>query len=578
METQMDIPKHVVTLLVAIALLPVGAAEAEPDKVFVKGKRDTSEVVIKGVRDPSAWIRVESQHFVIYSDSDSEQVIDLANNLERLDFVLRMYLKPFLIRQTEPPKLTLYFQDRLDWPPGLGKFPVEAVGLVDGCVSGTQAFTFSQGRMWKSTNASLLKDDGDFTLSSIFALYSGNFVHRHTNIRGPIWFMWGLSVYFGGVRFTDNQMVVGRPAVATADSMKRLDYGNDNLIFLTYDDVLRTNLSRDFFGRVQRSPKPTPRILARAEFQSRSFNLAHYMLSSADHRDKMAQYLELVNNGRDGGAAFADVFGLSGFQLATTMSYYRRTQMKVIKVNFPELPAARINVTRLSRIEGEFILDNAALKDCPTSDNGKQILQRVQVAAAAARAVDFAQVTLSRAQIDWGDPRDAIPYLAGAAQREPYNDEIRYLLGMAYLKLAETASVDKRELLTAAKSSLTEAALLAPETPGISYALFRAGLMDPDMPLEKTMALAVDAWRQGHDVSIFARAAALAQAWLGNAAGAYEAFNTLSRNWNDPESAKWAVQWLKLLEQGVTQDNLLTEMRQLPPTSSGNRLIYYDLR
>jgi len=572
------IRKHIVTLLLAIALLPVGAAEAEPDKVFVKGKRDTAEVVIKGVRDPSAWIRVESQHVVIYSDSDREEVIDLANNLERLDYVLRMYLKPYLIRQKDPPKLTLYFQDRFDWAQGLGKFPVETVGLVDGCVSGTQAFTFDQGRMWKSTNASLLKDDGDSTLSSIFALYSGNFVYRHTDIRAPMWFMGGLRVYFGGVRFTDDQMVVGRPAVATADSMKRLDYGNDHLIFLTYDDVLRSYMPREFTGRVQRSQKVTSRILAHAEFQSRSFNLVHYMLSSADHRDKMAQYLELVNNGRDGGAAFADVFGLSGLQLATAMSYYRRTQMKVIKVDFPELPAARINVTRLSRIEGEFILDNAALKDCPTPDNGKQILQRVQAAAAAARAVGFAQVTLSRAQIDWGNPRDAIPYLADAAQREPYNDEIRYLLGMAYLKLAGTASVDKRELLTAAKSSLTEAALLAPGTPGISYALFRAGLMDPDSPLEKTMALAVDAWRQGHDVSVFARAAALAQAWLGNAAGAYQAFNTLARNGDDPESAEWAVQWLELLEQGVTHDSLLTEMRQLPPASPGIRVMYFDLR
>lgn len=574
----MDILKHVVALLVAIVLLPASAAEVAPDKEIVKGKHDTSEVVIKGVRDPSAWIRVESQHLVIYSDSDAEQVIDLANNLERLDYVLRMYLKPFLIRQTAPPKLTLYFQDRFDWAPGLGKFPADAVGLIDGCVSGTQAFSFNQGRMWKSTNASLLKDDGDATLSSIFALYSGNFVYRHTDIRGPMWLMGGLKVYFGGVRFTDNQMVVGRAAVATADSMKRIDYGNEHLFFLTYDDVLRSYLPHEYAGRVQRGQKVTPQVLAQAEFQSRAFNLAHYMLSSADNRDKMAQYLELVNNGRDGGAAFADVFGLSGFQLTTAMSYYRRTQMKVIKVDFPELPAARIDTTRLSRVEGEFVLDNAALKDCPTPDSGRQMLQRVQAAAAAVRGVDFAQMTLSRAQVDWGNPRDAIPYLAGAAQRDPYNDEIRYLLGMAYLKLAGATTADKRELLAAARSSLTEAALLAPETPGIAYALFRVGLMDPDTPLEKTMPLAVDAWRQGHDVSLFARGAALAQAWLGNATGAYEAFNTLAGTGEDPENAKWAVQWLKLLEQGVTRDGLLAEMRQLPPASPGIRVMYFDLR
>jgi hypothetical protein len=80
-------------------------------------------------------------------------VIELVNNLQRLDYMLCMYLKPFLIRQTEPPKLTLYFQDRFDWAPGLGKFPVDTVDLIDSYVSGTQAFAFNQGRIWKSTNA-----------------------------------------------------------------------------------------------------------------------------------------------------------------------------------------------------------------------------------------------------------------------------------------------------------------------------------------------------------------------------------------------------------------------------------------
>jgi hypothetical protein len=570
--------RHVFSFLIACALLPAAASGAEPGKVLVQGKRDPNEVVIKGVRDPSPWFRIESQHVIVYSDSDPDQVIQLVHNLERLDYVLRMYLKPFLVRQSDPPKLTLYFQDRLGWAPGLGDLPAEQVGIVYSSVSGTQVFTFNQGRMWKSDNASLLKDDGDFTLSTVLYLYSDNFLFRHTDIRAPEWFRQGFGFYFGGIRFTDDQMAVGRPTPATADALKALDYGDSHLFFLSYDEVLRTEFPRGGFRRITRSQRGTPAQLMWAEFQARSFNLVHYMLSSAENRDKMARYLELVHNGADGGAAFADVFGLSGAALNTTMWRYRRMDMKVVKVDFPELPAARIEFTRLSRIEGEFVLANAALKACPSPDEGRKLLQRVRAAAAGARAVDLAQVTLSRAQIDWGDPRDAIPYLTDAVQRHPYDEELHYLLGLAHLRLAATGAGDKRASLAAAQASLKQAALLAPGTPAISYALFHAGLMDPDAPPEQAMPLAIAAWRQGHDVVAFARAAALAYAWLGDDAGAYRAFNTLARNKIAPDGAAWAVQWLDRLDKGVVRDDLLTAMRSEPLAPQSFRLSFGDLR
>jgi hypothetical protein len=390
--------------------------------------------------------------------------------------------------------------------------------------------------------------------------------------------MQGMFLYFGGVRFTDDQMVVGRPAFSTSDAMKRLDYGDEHVYFLTYDQVLRKDVPRNAFDHLKRSEKGTAGYLTQFEYQSRSFNLAHYMLSSAENRDKMAQYLELVNNGSDAGKAFADVFGLSGFALNTTMSQYRRLFMKVVKVDFPELPAARIDFSRLSRIEGDFVLANAALKACPRRSDGRKLLQRLQAAAAGARAVDLAQVTLARAQIEWGDPRDAIPWLTDAARRDPYNEELPYLLGLAHLKLAASAAGDKRELLAAARASLRQAALLAPGTPAIAYALYRTGIMDPDTPPEDAMGRAIDAWRQGHDVVAFARAAALAQAWLGDAAGAYRAFNTLARNERDPQSAAWAARWLERLDKGVERDRLLAAMREEPFAPSSFRLWFGDAR
>ena len=395
-----------------------------------------------------------------------------------------------------------------------------------------------------------------------FWLYADNFVNRHTRIRAPRWFFAGFDAYFGGLRFTDNQMLVGRDGGTSYNLLQQIDEGG--IWRLRFDDVLHDRAPSGVHA------VGTPSYYRQWEFLGRSFNLVHYMLSSEENRNKMGTYLERVNEGGDSADAFADVFGLSGHELDAAMWRYRQASMKILQVEVPDLPRAQIEFTRLSRIEGEFVLDNAALKTCPAPADGKSMLARLQQKAAQAPAVDFAQMSLSRAQIEWGNPLDAIAYLTRAVGNDPYNPEPHYLLGLAYAKLAEQAGPDRQNRLEAARASLAQAALLAPEASDVSYALFRVGLMGMEVT-EKDMTRAIDAWRHGHDVTAFARAAALAHAWLSDAAGAYQVFNTLARNTRDPGSAAWATTWLARLEKGVPRDELLAAMRGEQPMASGFR-------
>ncbi|KGF79672.1 hypothetical protein IA69_23100 [Massilia sp. JS1662] len=565
----MAIHKYVVPLLVAIALVPAHASGSEPPKVVVKGRHDPSTVVVKGVRDPSAWFRIESQHVIVYSNDEPDDVIELVNNLERLDAVLRLYLKPFLDGRETLPKLTLYFQATADLPPELGAVDGSTASLTSRCTSGTLAFTFGKAKSWKLDNASLLRPEDDYTLMTNFVVYANTFLYRHTRIRAPGWFSAGFGAYFGGMRFTDNQMLVGRDAGTSYNLLQAIDAGL--IRRLRFDDVLH-----------DRTPSGTFKVGTNGyyrqwEFLARSFNLVHYMLSSEENRDKMGKYLERVNEGADPADAFADLYGLSGQELDAAMWRYRQASMKILQVDVPDLPRARIDFTRLSRIEADFVLDNAALKTCPASAAGKTLLARVQQKAAQAPAVDFAQITLARAQVEWGDPRDAMDYLARAVENDPYNPEPQYLMGLAHAKLAERAGPDRQDQLAAARASLAEAALLAPEAPDVSYALFRVALMDT-APADKDIGRAIDAWRHGHDVAAFARAAALAQAWLGDAAGAYQVFNTLARNKWDPENAAWATTWLAKLEKGVPRNELLAAMRAEQTAAPGARSWMHSLR
>lgn len=554
----MTIAKYAFSLLVAVRLMPVGASESEPQTVVVPGRRDPSTVVVKGVRDPSAWFRIESQHMIVYSDDDPDDVIELVNNLERLDYLLRLYLKPFMREDETAPKPTLYFQGRVSWPPEIGENLHSSVGMVSSCVSGTQAFVYGVGKSWKLDNSSLLRAEDDYTLMNSLWLYAENFLYRHTRIRGPVWFMAGFAAYFGGVRFTDTQMAIGRDAGTSYDLLQTIDDGRA-IKRLVFDQVLRFKLTS----------KPiayqSPEYYERWEFLGRSFNLTHYMLSSEANRNKMVTYLEAVNGGSDSAKAFADIFGLSGRDLDVAMWRYRQASLNILRIDVPTLPKAAIDFTRLSRLEGEFVLDNAVLKTCPTPAHGRKLLERLRVTAASAPAVDFAQMTLSRAEIDWGDPRAAIGYLSRAAENDPYNAEVHYLEGLAYVKLAESAGSDRQDLLASARAGLMQAAVLAPDMPRISYALFHLDLMGK-APTEKDVARAINVWRHGYDVPAFTRMAALAYAWLGDANDAYQAFNTLVRDARNPENAAWATTWLDRLEKGVTRDELLTAMRSENPT------------
>lgn len=569
----MAFTNHVCTILAAVAFLPAVAGAAAPQKVEVKGKRDPSQIVIKGVRDPSAWFRGESEHVVVYSDQDPEQVGELVDNLERLDYLLRLYMKGFLAEPTPSRKFTLYFQSRVRWPAEIGAHSPHAVGLLASCESATQGFTFDVGRMWKLDNASLLRAENDSTLMWHLIMYAENFLYRHTRIREPRWFVTGFVAYFGGVRFTDNQMAIGRDAGTSYDLLQSIDDG-DRAKSLNFEQVLRQGTTFKPVGYL------TPEYYDEWEFTGRSFNLVHYMLSSEENRRKMAEYLERVNSGDNPAETFYDLYGMAGNDVDAAMWRYRRSDMKILRIDNPDLPKARIGFTRLSRLEGDFVLDNAMLKSCPAPADGKKILERLKTTAAKAPAVDFAQVTLARAQIDWGNPRDAIAWLTTARQRDPDNPELHYLLGLAHLRLAEgpDGKGARHDLLAAARASLTEAATMAPEEPAASYALFRAELMAEDVPSERGVARAIDAWRHGQDIPAFTRAAALAYAWLGDAAGAYQAFHMLAINEREPADAKWAASWLASLEKGVPKEVLLAAMRSERPATSGPRLFQFSNR
>ncbi|WP_157281599.1 hypothetical protein [Pelomonas sp. Root1237] len=512
-------------------------------------------MVVAGKRgDLSAWFRAESQRFVVYSDASQEDVTQLLDNLEKLDHLLRIYTQPLRQAEQPEPKLTLYYHSRAS---ALGEIdasvPADAVGLYSSCTSGVQGFGVHLERVPSLRDEQLDKSPLNDTLSYVFEAYARHFLYRHTDIRTPTSFIDGFAQYFSAVRFSEKQMVVGRTPKAIARYLKFIDDGRR--YSLEYDDVLQHRLANahNYAGDAG----------VRLEFEAKSWLLTHYMLSSEDRRKRLNRYLGLVDRGASPTTAFERAYNVKASEISAVMWRYGLRGMEALRVAQPSLPAARLRFHALPRAAGEFVLADAALKACPSRPAGEALLKKVAGLAVQFPNDDLARLTLSRAQIDWGNPQEALPALNAVLQGDDANFEARYLLGMANLRLAERNEGDaRRAYLQAAQGHLQRARGLNPQSPEAALAVFKTEVAATDAPDSAALQGVISAWQTAREVDALARSAALAYAYAGNADEAHQTLVSLVQNMRDEPTAQWARQWQGRLNAGVTRGDILAEMRR----------------
>ncbi|MRW91884.1 hypothetical protein GJ699_17965 [Duganella sp. FT80W] len=534
-----------IALLLGSASLAVQAQQQAPAPA-------SASVVVAGQRNASEWFRVESQHFIVYSDTSNDDVALLLNQLEKLDHMLRIYTQPYLKTTGTEPKLTFYYHGRATDLNALAvSQPPYAIGLYNSCSAGVQGFGVHLAKLERLTNADLPKALPNESLAYLFEAYTRHFIYRYTDIRSPTSFIDGMAQYFASVRFSDAQMLLGRMPINIARYYTFLDKGR--MYSLDYTDVLQQNDNRTSgYGS---------KAGVKLEFAARSWLLTHYILSSEENRKHLPGYLAAVYRGEPIPQAFEQTWGIKVADLGTTLWRYRRQAVKVMQVDVPDLPAAVMEFKSLPQSSGEFVLAEAALKSCPARKAGEGLLRQLRESAARYPANEYAQRTLSRAQIDWGNPQDALPYLAKATQQP--DAEAFYLLGLANLKLSK---------LDAARAALNRSLALQPSSAEAAYALHLTGLQSGAVPDDATLQAAVTAWDNGHEVNTLARSAALAYAYVGDAAHARNALKLMAHNIREPDLQTWAQTWLdKLAKGGVTQDEVLAEMRILPAADQAFR-------
>jgi hypothetical protein len=277
----------------------------------------------------------------------------------------------------------------------------------------------------------------------------------------------------------------------------------------------------------------------------------------------MANYLNLVHADTPAVAAFEQAFGMKVDELDTAMWSYRRRDAHAMRLDFPIPTGFPITFSTMRPAAGDVVLVNAQLKSCPDRKTGEALLGNLSRQSDKAANNEFVLLTLSRAQIDWGNPNDAVGPLKALVRVKPQHAEALQLLGLANLRLAEKKQGPaKAAQLGVARRYLTQVRKLNPGSSEAAYALFQAELNAGAQPSQLALSSAIAAFENAHEVTGLARTAALAYAYAGQADETETVLSLLSHNSEDAKSAAWAKEWRQRLARGVSRTDLVAELRR----------------
>lgn len=552
-----------------VGLLASGYASAQTTPASTK---DVTEVVISGQQNASDWFRAESQHFIVFSDARQQDVTQLLEKLERFDYLLRLYTKADTTTTSEQ-KTTLYYMAKIRDLNQVDKDqPQYAIGLYNSCALGVQGFG---SHMYYRVNSdrALEKQPENEGLAYIFEAYARHFLYRYTNLRTPTWYIDGFAQYFASTRFSDTETLIGIAPKSIGNYLAFMSNGHRRS--LDYTDILLQNDSKgqNYAGTAG----------LQLEFQARSWVLTHYILSSTENIQYFRNFIALGLQGVEPTKAFEQAFGYKASKLNNVLWKYRLQTAKALKLNLTAGGVGEIQFSALPASANNLILADAALKACPNAKVGESLLQKIRKEAQKFPNSDFAEFTLSRAEIEWGNPQAAITFLTTKANSK--NFEALYLLGLAHLKLAEQSHAEKQKVeeqkgeeqkgeqqkahFESAQTHLLNAIALNQKSAEASYAYFRAGVQAQAKPSNEILGAAIIAAQLQPEVSSYSRAAALSHAYLKQLSEVELTLSLMSTNSRDKQMADWAKTWQAKLNAGVTRAEILAEMRrELVPAAS----------
>ncbi len=359
------------------------------------------------------WHEAQSEHFIIYSDSRSEDVRDFAVLLERYHALLAMVTG----MQTEPPspsgRVTIYAV-------GSDRNLRELYGNPNSAVasfylpraSGSAAFI---------PNLRIRGGERDFSLSVLLHEYAHHFLISGSRHAMPRWISEGAAEFFGSAELpSEGKIVLGSPPL---HRRYELAFADD----VSAEELLDHKLYEANRGRKYDS------------FYARSWGLYHFLTFDEQRRGQVGEYLRALRGGLDPRAAAEAAFGDLDQLDRDLRDYMRQKRFSLITFQPDAVKIGPVSVRELDAGMQEMMPVILRSKRGVNADEALGILTTArEVAARFPREADVL-AALAEAEFDAGNDTEAIAAADRAIAIDPSVKNAYVQKGYALFHKAEHA-------------------------------------------------------------------------------------------------------------------------------------------
>lgn len=275
------------------------------------------------------WRKFETQHFIIYSQSDNQRVNQLATGLENTDGLMRMATG--LKMDAPAVKVRIYeVADEGQVQAALGETGTGIAGFYTSNILGPYAVTLRKA----------FSAEGDFTAEIVLHHeYAHHFMLQYFPGTYPTWYVEGFAELIGASKeLPDGRMAYGYPA----------KYRGDQIAFDWVDlhDVLL---------------KPEEK-LSNFDLYGQGWAMTHYLTFSKDRSGQLRNYLEALNAGKPPEEA-VKAFGDMGELNREAHAYLSRGQFNYTPVKVPIQQPVIEKISSVGPAEAALIPDTIAFND-----------------------------------------------------------------------------------------------------------------------------------------------------------------------------------------------------------------------
>lgn len=306
-----------------------------------------SLLVISITVQADTWIEVESENFLLRSNTDEDVARQTVEDLEKFRIALG-HVTSLDFSDDSSPKLTIY------------AYKSEAEYMRRHRMSGTAGF-FKARPSGPVAVMSLEAGKQPWDLSGreiLFHELTHFLIDRNSSLRYPVWYDEGFADFVSTMRFEDNAVIVGEPVVQRLLILKNT--GPTRWISMR---ELVENKARYIYYDNRLSRTSSRRQANVLHQYAQGWLVTHFLNNSQKYHAGIAPYIRAINQDIDAEIAFRDAFGVEYRELDDAVrAYWLDRKLPVVTFELAdEAPIIDSNVRMMTAVEARAVHFEARL-------------------------------------------------------------------------------------------------------------------------------------------------------------------------------------------------------------------------